>query len=101
MEFENLFRNFCESSPNEVTFNYLKSFRRVRVNFPVGFEAICAKVDLHQSQICGSETNVYLADQVSVRDIFSFLKKSRPNSVFTFLDLYFLIGSFQLAISLY
>merc|ERR550532_24901 len=59
--FEDKFRHFCENNPDEVTFNYLKSFRRVRVNFPIGFDAICAKIELHQTEICGSVTNVYLA----------------------------------------
>ncbi|XP_075238937.1 uncharacterized protein LOC142334629 isoform X1 [Convolutriloba macropyga] len=62
-QFEECFRSFCQDDPEQVSFNYLKSFRRVRVNFPIGFNAICAKIELHQSVICGSLTNVYLADQ--------------------------------------
>ena len=78
VEFEKKFRSYCDAlagndganeSQNEdeqqVTFNYLKSFKRVRINYTVGFDAICAKVELHQTNICGSLTNVYLADQVS------------------------------------
>ncbi|XP_021364607.1 calcipressin-2-like isoform X2 [Mizuhopecten yessoensis] len=56
-QFEEVFRYFDES----VTFNFLKSFRRVRVNFSHPEFAVKAKLSLHEMEVCGTCIKCYMA----------------------------------------
>ncbi|XP_033739715.1 calcipressin-2-like [Pecten maximus] len=56
-QFEDVFRYFDEA----VTFNFLKSFRRVRVNFSHPEFAVKAKLSLHEMEVCGSCIKCYMA----------------------------------------
>ncbi|XP_060069689.1 calcipressin-2-like [Ylistrum balloti] len=56
-QFEEVFRYFDEA----VTFNFLKSFRRVRVNFSHPEFAVKAKLGLHEMEVCGSCIKCYMA----------------------------------------
>ena len=56
-EMEDLFRQFSE----KVTFQWLKSFRRVRVNFTDPISAANARIQLHQFKINKSQINCYFA----------------------------------------
>ncbi|XP_069102085.1 calcipressin-2-like [Argopecten irradians] len=65
-QFQDVFRYFDESA----TFNFLKSFRRVRVNFSHPEYAVKAKLSLHEMEVCGSCIKCYMGQ---LRD------KSRDN----------------------
>lgn len=56
-EMEDLFRQFSEN----VTFQWLKSFRRVRVNYTDPISAANARIQLHQFKINKSQINCYFA----------------------------------------
>lgn len=56
-QFEDVFRYFDETA----TFNFLKSFRRVRVNFSHPEFAVKAKLRLHEMEVCGSCIKCYMA----------------------------------------
>ncbi|XP_071112744.1 calcipressin-3-like isoform X1 [Haliotis cracherodii] len=56
-QFENL---FCEFDPS-VTFQYLKSFRRVRINFISPELAAKARIHLHQAEFLGTIIKCYFA----------------------------------------
>lgn len=42
-----------------VTFQYFKSFHRVRINYQSGEESLAAKIALDKREICGQEIGVY------------------------------------------
>ncbi|CAO1416383.1 unnamed protein product [Diamesa serratosioi] len=60
-EMEDLFRAFSES----VTFHWLKSFRRLRVNYENAVSAANARIQLHQYKINKSTINCYFAQPVT------------------------------------
>lgn len=61
--FENLFREF-----GDVTFQYFKSFHRVRVNFETAQAAAAARIQLHQMQVCDKIINCYFAQAESPKE---------------------------------
>lgn len=60
-EMEALFRTFSEN----VTFQWLRSFRRLRVNYDSPLAAANARVQLHQYQFYGKCINCYFAQPVT------------------------------------
>jgi len=60
-ELEGLFRQFSA----DVTFQWLKSFRRVRVNYTDAISAANARIQLHQYKINESVINCYFAQPVT------------------------------------
>ncbi|XP_063622088.1 protein sarah [Cydia splendana] len=60
-ELEDLFRTFSEN----VTFQWLRSFRRLRVNYDSPLAAANARVQLHQYQFYTSCINCYFAQPVT------------------------------------
>lgn len=60
-EMEDLFRTFSDN----VTFQWLRSFRRLRVNYDSPLAAANARVQLHQYQFYNSCINCYFAQPVT------------------------------------
>lgn len=60
-ELEDLFRLYDE----DVTFQWLRSFRRLRVNFQTPFAAASARIQLHQYKINESVITCYFAQPVT------------------------------------
>ncbi|OWR53914.1 protein sarah [Danaus plexippus] len=60
-ELEDLFRTFS----NNVTFQWLRSFRRLRVNYDSPLSAVSARVQFHQYQFYNSCINCYFAQPVT------------------------------------
>ena len=54
-ELENIFRVFDENA----SFQYLKCFRRVRVNYTLPEAAVQARIHLHETQICGQVSKCF------------------------------------------
>lgn len=61
LEMENLFKLYSEKA----TFQWLKSFRRLRVNFDTGIAAAKARIQLHQYQFGNSLITCYFAQPVT------------------------------------
>lgn len=66
MTIETLFKEFGEVA----TFQYFKSFRRMRVNFTSPSSAAHARIKLHQSRFGDTDINCYFAQPVTPIGLF-------------------------------
>lgn len=60
-EIEELFKQFGENA----TFQYFKSFRRMRVNYKSPSAAAHARIQLHQAKFGDTNINCYFAQPVT------------------------------------
>ncbi|XP_030642580.1 calcipressin-1a [Chanos chanos] len=74
--FEELFRSF----DSNVTFQFFKSFRRVRINFSDALAAAEARAKLHKTYFNGKEVRLYFAQSVHIGS--SHLEPPKPEKQF-------------------
>ncbi|XP_018410644.1 PREDICTED: calcipressin-1 isoform X2 [Nanorana parkeri] len=76
MKFESLFRTFDK----EATFQYFKSFKRVRINFSSPLLAAEARIQLNKMEFLGKEIKLYFAQTLHIGS--SHLAPPKPEKQF-------------------
>ncbi|KAJ8026922.1 Calcipressin-3 [Holothuria leucospilota] len=76
--FEGQFKKFG----GPVTFQYFKSFHRVRINYQSGEESLAAKIALHKREICGQEIGVYFIQVQTLSGSSQSLEPPEPDKQF-------------------